>query len=196
MSVPIEHHPLRPFLPPNARLLMLGSFPPSTKRWAMQFFYPNMQNDMWRIFGSVFHSNPLYFINEEQKCFKQQLLTDFLSQKGVALFDTATSVRRLRGTASDKDLEVVEETNVIALLQQLPNCVAMAATGQKATQILCQQFGAQLPSLGQCCEIFVEELRRSLRFYRMPSSSRAYPMKLEEKSATYRRMFVDLGMIE
>jgi len=37
----IERHPLRPFLPPNARLLMLGSFPPPRKRWCMDFFYPN-----------------------------------------------------------------------------------------------------------------------------------------------------------
>ena len=30
---------------------MLGSFPPQQKRWSMAFFYPNFQNDMWRIFG-------------------------------------------------------------------------------------------------------------------------------------------------
>lgn len=32
----IERHPLEPFLPANARLLMLGSFPPQKKggRWS------------------------------------------------------------------------------------------------------------------------------------------------------------------
>ncbi|MBQ5974199.1 MAG: hypothetical protein IJL48_00680 [Bacteroidales bacterium] len=38
---PVEHHPLHPFLPPQARLLMLGSFPPPRARWCMDFFYPN-----------------------------------------------------------------------------------------------------------------------------------------------------------
>ena len=33
----IEHHPLQPFLPDNARLLMLGSFPPTKERWCMDF---------------------------------------------------------------------------------------------------------------------------------------------------------------
>ena len=47
---PVEAHPLEPFLPANAVLLMLGSFPPQKKRWSMDFFYPNLQNDMWRIF--------------------------------------------------------------------------------------------------------------------------------------------------
>ena len=46
-----ERHPLEPFLPENARLLMLGSFPPKRIRWSMEFFYPNLQNDMWRIVG-------------------------------------------------------------------------------------------------------------------------------------------------
>ena len=56
-QIPVEVHPLQPFLPEKARLLMLGSFPPQRKRWSMDFFYPNIQNDMWRIFGLVFPTN-------------------------------------------------------------------------------------------------------------------------------------------
>ena len=46
MDIEIENHPLEPFLPANARLLMLGSFPPQKKRWSMDFYYPNLNNDM------------------------------------------------------------------------------------------------------------------------------------------------------
>ncbi len=53
----IEHHPFEPFLPTNAKMLMLGSFPPAEKRWTMPFYYPNYINDMWRIFGIVFFHN-------------------------------------------------------------------------------------------------------------------------------------------
>ena len=48
----VEEHPLLPFLPPEARLLMLGSFPPPRYRWSMDFYYPNWNNDMWRIVGT------------------------------------------------------------------------------------------------------------------------------------------------
>ena len=34
----IEKHPLEPFLPAKAQLLMLGSFPPQKKRWSMNFY--------------------------------------------------------------------------------------------------------------------------------------------------------------
>ncbi|EPQ1350886.1 uracil-DNA glycosylase family protein, partial [Acinetobacter baumannii] len=54
MIIEIETHPLQPFLPENARLLMLGSFPPPRNKWKMDFYYPNFQNDMWRIFGLIF----------------------------------------------------------------------------------------------------------------------------------------------
>ena len=34
----IERHPFEPFLPKNAKLLMLGSFPPAEHRWTMHFY--------------------------------------------------------------------------------------------------------------------------------------------------------------
>ena len=57
---PVERHPFEPFLPQGCRLLMLGSFPPAPKRWAMKFYYPNFTNDMWRIFGLCFYSDKLH----------------------------------------------------------------------------------------------------------------------------------------
>ena len=67
MDIEIENHPLEPFLPANARLLMLGSFPPQKKRWSMDFYYPNLINDMWRIVGLLFFNNKDYFLNETPK---------------------------------------------------------------------------------------------------------------------------------
>lgn len=42
MSI-IETHPLEPFLPVNAKLLMLGSFPPPKTRWKMDFYYQTIK---------------------------------------------------------------------------------------------------------------------------------------------------------
>lgn len=43
-NIQTEIHPLKPFLPDNATILMLGSFPPLKARWSMEFFYPNWIN--------------------------------------------------------------------------------------------------------------------------------------------------------
>ena len=70
MSVlPIETHPLQPFLPPNAQWLFLGSFPPPQARWSMLFFYPNFINDFWRIMGLLFFENREHFVVKGEKRF-------------------------------------------------------------------------------------------------------------------------------
>ena len=189
----IEEHPLEPFLPGNATLLMLGSFPPQKKRWSMDFFYPNLQNDMWRIFGLIYFNDKDHFLLPGKKAFNKDYLVEFLTKKGIALYDTATSVRRLQDNASDKFLEVVEPTDIRLLLKQLPQCRAIVTTGQKATDIIRSQIEVEEPKVGESCPFEFED--RGLRLYRMPSSSRAYPLALEKKSSFYRLMLSELGLL-
>ena len=191
--LPIESHPLEPFLPTNARLLMLGSFPPQKKRWSMDFFYPNLQNDMWRIFGLIYFNDKDHFLFPHKKAFNKDYLVEFLTRKGIALYDTATSVRRLQDNASDKFLEVIEPTDIRLLLKQLPECRAIVTTGQKATDIIRSQIEVEEPKVGESCPFEFED--RELRLYRMPSSSRAYPLALEKKSSFYRLMLSELGLL-
>ena len=190
-EVEIERHPLQPFLPVNARILMLGSFPPQQKRWSMDFFYPNFQNDMWRILGWLFKADKNAFVDLAHKCFKKDELTVFLRDVGIAFYDTAVAVRRLQGNASDAFLEIVEPTDIQRILDALPHCRAVAATGQKAADTLCVALGVTMPAIGGFTMCKPGE--RQFRLYRMPSSSRAYPMKLEKKSEFYRTMFVEMG---
>lgn len=77
----IERHPLEPFLPANARLLMLGSFPPQKKRWSMEFYYPNWNNDMWRIVGLLFFNDKKPFSERNGKSFRQRSHYPFPTRK-------------------------------------------------------------------------------------------------------------------
>lgn len=190
----IEEHPLEPFLPSQATLLMLGSFPPQKKRWSMDFFYPNLQNDMWRIFGLLFFNDKEHFLMPHKKAFHKELLVEFLTEKGIALYDTASAIRRLQDNASDKFLEVIEPTDIRLLLKQLPRCKAIVTTGQKATDIIRNQIEVKEPSVGESSPFEFED--RTLRLYRMPSSSRAYPLALEKKASAYRFMLNELGILQ
>ena len=183
----VESHPFEPFLPEGARILMLGTFPPSEKRWSMKFYYPNFINDMWRIFGIIFFGDKEHFVDAAAKTFRLDLLIPFLEEQGIALFDTATRIRRTTGTASDKDLEIVEETDLTAMLRQLPLCEAVVTAGQLATDVASRQFGISGPKVGEYAEFLIDG--RKLRLYRMPSSSRAYPMKPERKAEYYQKVF-------
>jgi len=184
----VETHPFEPFLPEGARMLMLGTFPPAEKRWSMRFYYPNFINDMWRIFGIIFFNDKDYFVDAASKSFRLDLLIPFLEKQGIALFDTATRIRRTTGTASDKDLEIVEETDLRQMLRQLPLCEKVVTAGQLATEVACRQFNITPPKVGECSVFSFED--RQLRLYRMPSSSRAYPMKAERKAEYYKKLFI------
>lgn len=189
----IESHPFQPFLHAHAQLLMLGTFPPSPKRWCIKFYYPNFTNDMWRIFGLCFFGDKMHFVRQEEKTYDLDALIPFLNEKGIALFDTATRIIRTKNTASDKDLEIVEETDLAQLLARLPQCKAVVTAGQLATTIACRQFGISEPRVGEF-SAFVHE-GRELRLYRMPSSSRAYPMAVEKKSEVYQNVFKYLKLL-
>ena len=192
-EMPIETHPFEPWLPKNARLLMLGTFPPSPKRWCMDWYYPNFMNDMWRIFGICFFDDKQHFIVPGEKRFALEKIKTFLEEKRVAIFDTALRIRRTKGTASDKDLEIVEPADLDNMLRALPDCRGVLTAGQLATQIFTEHYGitaAKIMKMGSYVEFQFEG--RSLRLYRMPSSSRAYPMATEKKAEYYQRMFDDL----
>ena len=194
-SVEIEKHPLKPFLPANAKLLMLGSFPPPKTRWKMDFYYPNFQNDMWKIFGLCFFQDKNYFLNIEQKTFKEQQIRTFLNERGIAIFDTAYEVIRQKGNASDKFLHIITPTNIQHLLEQMPDCHSVMTTGDKATDTLMQHFPENpiKPMIGQSVQ--VNYMERELSLYRLPSSSRAYPLALDKKAEAYKLFFEEIGLV-
>lgn len=188
-----ERHPLEPFLPRNAKILLLGTFPPDRKRWSIEFFYPNFQNDMWRIFGLAFFGNREEFVDSVGRKFNAQKIADFLSKRGIALFDTAEEVVRLKDNASDKFLKITRKTDIAKILSKLPECRAVACTGAKAAEVLAESCGTTLPATGTSKEIEIGG--RKMEFFRMPSSSRAYPKPLEEKAHIYAEMFRKIGLI-
>ena len=184
-----ELHPLEPFLPANARILMLGSFPPKRIRWSMDFFYPNLQNDMWRIVGYLAAGDKSHFLMPGGRKFDKERIEAFCRERGIALYDTAVEVIRLKDNASDNFLQVVREVDLAALLARIPHCRTLVTTGQKATDTLRAITGCGEPAVGE--SVAFEYAGRSMRLWRMPSSSRAYPRPVEWKAGFYRKVFED-----
>ena len=191
MEAPVEKHPWLPFIPDGAKVLMLGSFPPKKERWSMDFFYPNFNNDMWRIIGIVFFGDKDHFITGRR--FDKERIIRFCSSSGLALYDTAYEVRRLKDNASDKFLEIVAPVDIRKLLHVMPECRAVITTGEKASGIAAAQLGCQAPHTGGHVNLTLCDGRHScsnenvkeISLYRLPSSSRAYPLSIARKAAEY-----------
>ena len=191
----IETHPFPALLPPAATVMMMGTFPPTEDKRAMQFHYPNFQNDMWRVYGLVFFNDAAHFQMPSEKAFDGCRIRDFLNRAGIASCPTVLKAAREHGNASDKFLKVVETVDLAAVLAKIPRCRHICTTGGKATEILLdiQGGGIKMPKTGETVPF--PFAGRDLTLTRLPSTSRAYPLSLAKKAAAYRAFFEAAGLL-
>lgn len=190
----IEHHPWEPFISPQSELFFLGSFPPKIEKWSMDFYYPNKINDFWRIMGKIFHCNYNHFYNTDLGVFKKDAIKNFLKKHKIAVGDIGLEVSRLKDNASDKFLEIIKPLDLINLISTNPNCNIIVSTGQKASEIIAQITNTTIPKIGDYT-IFKYSETRTIKIYRMPSTSRAYPLSIDKKVAQYKKLFNDCNIM-
>ena len=191
----IELRPFPPFLPPHATVLMMGSFPPAAEKRAMEFHYPNFQNDMWRVYGLVFFGDAMHFQRGEEKAFDAEKIKAFLTERGIGSCPGVRRAIRGHGNASDAYLKVVETVELPEILEKIPQCRRICTTGGKATEILFALLETEVKAKDVRTGATVSARcgERDLLVTRLPSTSRAYPMKLEKKAEAYRKFFVEAG---
>ena len=192
-----EKHPFAAVLPVQARVVMLGTFPPTSEKRCMEFHYPNFQNDMWRIMGALFYDNIDHFRIGEERRFDPLRIEAFLHEKGIALCSSAQTAVRLKENASDKDLKIIEPVDMDNLLRKLPWAKWLFTTGGLATETLLSLLPekTKTPKTNEWIE-YPYSTERVLYLYRLPSTSRAYPLSLAKKIEDYRRFFIKAGLLK
>jgi G:T/U-mismatch repair DNA glycosylase len=153
----------------------------------MEFFYPNKTNDFWKIMGLIFMNDREALWDSASGRYDLAAIKSLLDHEGIALWDTAMAVRRLKDNASDKFLEIVEPIDLSALLDTHPTISQIITTGEKATGVVAAQASVEVPPIGQplACRVGTH----AITLWRMPSTSRAYPLALEKKAEAYRVLF-------
>ncbi|HWY33813.1 MAG TPA: DNA-deoxyinosine glycosylase [Nitrosopumilaceae archaeon] len=104
----IETHPFDPFVPDNARVLILGSFPGKEQTQtgfdSEQWFYGAKRNQFWSIISEV------YNIEISSKADKQQLFR----KHGIAITDIILKAERKNNSNLDNNLaKIVYNTKII-----------------------------------------------------------------------------------
>lgn len=207
-AVDVETHPFEPVLPPNATIMMMGTFPPTADKWAMSFHYPNFYNDMWRIYGRVFFDDADYFRVDDEKRFDPERIRDFMFERGIASCPTVKQAIRETGNASDKNLTVITPVDLEVILPQVPKVETLFTTGGKATEVLLNLLSepiakSKYPKTNQSMDYPYQWQStdnqkadvNNLTLYRLPSTSRAYPLSLDKKVAAYKAFFEKMGKL-
>lgn len=100
-ELPIETHPFEPFIPDNATVLIIGSFP--GKNTQDDWYYGAKRNQFWKIISSV------YNIELKSKADKQELFR----KAGIGITDIILKVRRKDNGNLDTNLEIVEDNHIV-----------------------------------------------------------------------------------
>ncbi|HSQ44542.1 MAG TPA: uracil-DNA glycosylase family protein [Ginsengibacter sp.] len=97
----IETHPFQPFIPSNATVLIVGSFPgrdiTQKKLDKDDWFYSTKRNQFWNIISAIYH------VELKNAPEKKELFT----LKGIAIADIILKARRKEINNSDTNLEVI-----------------------------------------------------------------------------------------
>lgn len=97
----IETHPHKPFVPLNAEVFIVGSFPGKNNSSVMgkdEWFYESKRNQFWNILRGVYNAGLLS--TEEKK--------DLFTKHKIAIGDIFLRIRRKENNNSDNSLEVIE----------------------------------------------------------------------------------------
>lgn len=162
------------------------------------YLYNGFMNDMWRIFGLIFFNDKEHFFNKETKTINKEGIKEMLTKYKIGIGETATEVIRTRDNASDKYLEIVTPVNLTRLFTKAPSCEVIVTTGEKAATVIATLTNSPIPKMGEhisCVATMDDGTMREFIHWRCPSTSRAFPMKLEEKKSYYIKMLESSGVI-
>ena len=164
----IEIHPHEPFVPKNATVLILGTFPGKSNvkvQGLDEWFYASKRNQFWNIIRGVYN-RPLLSTAEKKQLF---------SEKGIAIGDIFLKIKRKENNNSDSSLEVVEYND--KALREIINSTHLKAI-YCTSQFVEKEFKKLFPELN-----IVESLPSpSPRFARMSLTDKiaCYKKKLPE----------------
>ena len=142
----IEVHPFKAFIPENATVIIVGSFPGkdithktlSEDEW----FYGTKRNQFWKIISGV------YQIELNTKAEKQKLFT----KHGIGIVDIFLRIKRKGNNNTDSNLEIVEYNDkAIEKILQIKNIKRIFFTSKFVEKSFLSLFpevkiGESLPS--------------------------------------------------
>lgn len=157
---------LAPQVAPDTRWLVLGSFPGVASLQAQQYYgYP--RNQFWRLLGAAL-ALPL-----AEADYPARLA--LLRAHRVGLWDVITETQR-RGSL-DSQIRDPQGSDLLSLVQRLPDLHTIAFNGGTAARIGLRQLGPEAARL---------------RIFALPSSSPAYTLPFADKREAWLKIASEL----
>lgn len=173
-----ETLPWKEYIPSNAKMLILGTFPTKKSNRTFEFFYPNKANRFWPTLARVANI-PLTEFNGESAVIQRKTILDAL-QAGIS--DTGHKILRQKESSLDDNLFPIEFTDVFKILKEHPTIHTILLTssskGNSALNWLmayCElnNMSLKMPDGKLPREVTVDILNRKIKIIAVNSPSRA-----------------------
>jgi G:T/U-mismatch repair DNA glycosylase len=185
-SYSIEKHPAWEYEFPGIRVLLLGNFPPHKKRWDYEFFYPNKQNNFWKILAAI-NGTPLKEMKGEAAVRERKAI---LKDLKVGVYNLAKVIRRKNDSARDTDIQILEYVDIFQVIRKHPKLRKIILAGFAASSSTTKTFLQLLdqhniphdkPSMIKAgTEFKIKIDKRIIACVILNSTSTAFPIKLEK----------------
>jgi len=135
----IEHPFKLVFAEGNPKFLVIGSFPPTASKMSFNFFYPNGNNNFWKVLQKVFpKSKTVLDLNVSiknsmiQKEKNELDRKEFCRENEIAITDMLASCIRLDGNSKDEKLLVQSYSPILTILQKHTTIKRIILTGKSS----------------------------------------------------------------
>lgn len=119
--------------------LVVGTFPTTNKRMAFNFFYPNSNNNFWRVMDKVFPNSKvkmnLVVSAKDDEIMKEKNKVDrinFCKENKIAITDIIESCLRLDDNSKDEQLLVHRYNPIVNILKEHPTIEKVILTAKSS----------------------------------------------------------------
>jgi G:T/U-mismatch repair DNA glycosylase len=136
----ISYHPFElVFTGENPIYLVVGTFPTTNKRMSFNFFYPNSNNNFWKVMDRVFPKSKtkmnLDVSAKDDEKTKEKNKVDrmnFCKENRIAITDIIESCLRLDDNSKDEQLLVHHYNPIINILKRHPSIERVILTAKSS----------------------------------------------------------------
>jgi len=124
-----EIHPDWYYDIPEMKVLIIGSFPPHEDKYDYEFYYPNKQNNFWKILSRICtDADPKYYGGTEAVEERKSLMKKL--KAGVQ--NMGKIISRKEKSARDTDIKIEEFNDILSVIDQHPELETILISGYSA----------------------------------------------------------------
>lgn len=116
--------------------LILGSFPPHEKKRDYPFYYPNKQNNFWKILAALAGMSLQHWSGEEAVKERKVLM----EKLRVGVENMGKVIQRKGTSAKDTDIQITEFHPILSILDKHPELSSILLAGYSAKHSTFQSF--------------------------------------------------------